>query len=69
VTKGDNHFTILGTDPQTARDSAPLRVIASVDVLGTEVAPGELGAVLPEGVAIRMPRLSVPSLPVVRLWD
>jgi hypothetical protein len=51
VTKGDNHFTILGTDPQTARDSAPLRVIASVDVLGTEAAAGELGAVLPEGVA------------------
>ncbi len=51
VTKGDNHFTILGTDPETARESAPLKVIASVDVLGTEVAPGDVGPVLPEGVA------------------
>ncbi len=51
VTKGDNHFTILGTDPETARESAPLKVIASVDVLGTEIAPGDEGPVLPEGVA------------------
>ena len=51
VTKGDNHFTIVGTDPDTARESAPLRVIASVEVLGTELAPGDQGPVLPEGVA------------------
>ncbi len=51
VTKGDNHFTILGSDPETARESTPLQVIASVDVLGTEVAPGDAGPALPEGVA------------------
>ncbi len=51
VTKGDNHFTILASDPETARDSAPLEVIASVDVLGTAVAPGDAGPALPEGVA------------------
>lgn len=51
VTKGDNHFTILGTDPETARESAPLKVIASVDVLNTGVVPGDVGLVLPEGVA------------------
>ncbi len=51
VNKGDNHFTILGTDPETARDSTPLQVIASVDVLGTEVVLGKDGPALPEGVA------------------
>ena len=51
VNKGENHFTILGTDPETARDSAPLKVIATVPILGTEIAPGDVGPALPEGVA------------------
>ncbi len=27
VSKGENHFTIMATDPETARESAPLKVI------------------------------------------
>jgi cytoskeletal protein RodZ len=50
VNKGENHFTIIGTDPETARRSEPLKVIATVPILGTEVAPGDEGPALPEGV-------------------
>ena len=32
VNKGENHFTIMGKDPETARDSSPLKVIVSVPV-------------------------------------
>lgn len=50
VNKGENHLTVTGTDPETARGSEPLKVIATVPILGTEVAPGDEGPVLPEGV-------------------
>lgn len=50
VNKGENHFTIVGKDPETARDSAPLKVIVSVPVEDTALPEGDLGPVLPEGV-------------------
>ncbi len=51
VTKGRNDFTIVGTDPETGRDSTPLQVIATVPV---EVAasPGPRATpALPAGAA------------------
>ena len=51
VNKGENHFTIVGKDPETARDSSPLQVIVSVPVEDTALPQGDLGPVLPEGVA------------------
>ena len=50
VNKGENHFTITGKDPETARDSSPLKVIVSVPVEDTSLSKGDLGPVLPEGV-------------------
>ena len=50
VNKGENHFTIIGKDPETARDSAPLKVIVSVPVEDTSLPQGDLGPALPEGV-------------------
>ena len=50
VNKGENHFTIIGKDPETARDSAPLKVIVSVPVDDTSLPDGDLGPALPEGV-------------------
>ncbi|MGD8485537.1 MAG: DUF4115 domain-containing protein [Chloroflexota bacterium] len=49
VVKGENHFTVVGKDPETARDSSPLNVIVTVPVDGT-VPDGELAPALPEGV-------------------
>ena len=51
VVKGENHFTIMGRDPETARDSVPLEVIVSVPVQDDSLPKGDLGPVLPEGVA------------------
>jgi len=45
------------------------QAVAVEAVLAANEGLADYGAVLPEGVAIRMPRLSVPSLPIVRLWD
>ena len=50
VVKGENHFTIVGKDPETARDSAPLKIIVSVPVEDAGLPVGDLGPVLPEGV-------------------
>lgn len=50
VNKGENHFTIVGKDPETARDSSPLQVIVSVPVEDAGLPQGDLGPVLPEGV-------------------
>ncbi len=50
VVKGENHFTIVGKDPETARDSSPLKVIVSVPVADAGLPEGDLGPVLPEGV-------------------
>jgi hypothetical protein len=50
VEKGENHFILSATDPETARVSDPLKVIATVPVLEVEVAPGDAGPALPEGV-------------------
>jgi hypothetical protein len=51
VNKGENHFTVVGKDPETARDSNPLKVIVSVPVEDTGLPEGDIGPVLPEGVA------------------
>jgi cytoskeletal protein RodZ len=51
VNKGENHFTIVGRDPETARDSVPLEVIVTVPVDDAGLPQGDLGPVLPEGVA------------------
>jgi len=50
VVKGENHFTITGKDPETARDSSPLKVIVSVPVEDSALPGGDLGPTLPEGV-------------------
>ena len=50
VSKGENHFTVVGKDPETARDSAPLQVIVSVPVDDSGVPEGDLAPALPEGV-------------------
>jgi hypothetical protein len=51
VSKGDNHFTLVGTDPETARDSEPLSVIVTVPIDDGSVREGDLQPVLPEGAA------------------
>ena len=51
VNKGENHFTITGQDPETARNSDPLKVIVTVPVEDDALPQGDLGPVLPEGVA------------------
>jgi Helix-turn-helix domain/RodZ C-terminal domain len=50
VNKGENHFTVVGKDPETARDSTPLQVIVSVPVDDASIPQGDLGPALPEGV-------------------
>jgi hypothetical protein len=40
----------VGKDPETARDSSPLKVIVSVPVEDASLPKGDLGPVLPEGV-------------------
>ncbi len=50
VSKGENHFTIMGRDPETARDSAPLKVIVSVPVEDGSLPQGDIAPALPEGV-------------------
>jgi len=50
VVKGENHFTVVGKDSETARDSSPLKVIVSVPVEDASLPKGDLGPVLPEGV-------------------
>ncbi len=51
VVKGENHFTVIGTDPETARDSAPLQVIVTVPVDDGSIPKGDFAPALPEGVA------------------
>jgi hypothetical protein len=51
VAKGENHFTIVGMDPETARESAPLKVIATVPILADDILRTEDAPALPEGVA------------------
>ena len=51
VNKGENHFSITGQDPETARNSDPLKVIVTVPVDDDSLPEGDLGPVLPEGVA------------------
>jgi cytoskeletal protein RodZ len=50
VTKGRNDFTIITTDPETARESEPLRIIATVPVLDIATGAGIDPPALPEGV-------------------
>jgi hypothetical protein len=50
VAKGRNDFTIITTDVETARDSEPLQVIATVPVLDLPGAVGGEIPALPEGV-------------------
>jgi transcriptional regulator with XRE-family HTH domain len=50
VTKGRNDFDIITTDGDTARDSEPLHVIATVPVLDIPSTEGDLAPALPEGV-------------------
>jgi len=50
VNKGRNDFTIITTDAETARDSEPLRVIATVPVLDVPTGSGADGPALPAGV-------------------
>ena len=49
VTKGRNDFTIITTDAETARESEPLQIIATVPVLDV-VGAGAAAPALPEGV-------------------
>jgi hypothetical protein len=50
VAKGRNDFTIITTDAETARESEPLQVIATVPVLDVPSALGDGAPALPEGV-------------------
>jgi len=50
VDKGRNDFTIITTDPETARESEPLRVIANVPVLENAIETGTDAPALPDGV-------------------
>lgn len=50
VTRGRNDFTIITTDPETARESEPLRVIATVPVLDIATGAGIDPPALPKGV-------------------
>ena len=49
VTKGRNDFTIVTTDAETARESKPLQIIATVPVLEIATGPGIDPPALPEG--------------------
>ena len=51
VVKGENHFTVVAEDPETARDSEPINVIVTVPVEDGSVPEGDLAPALPEGVA------------------
>ncbi len=50
VAKGRNDFTIITTDAETARESEPLSVIATVPVLDLPSVVGDTAPALPEGV-------------------
>lgn len=50
VGRGRNDFTIVTTDPETARESEPLQVIATVPVLDIATGAGIDPPTLPEGV-------------------
>ncbi len=50
VAKGRNDFTITTTDAETARESEPLQVIATVPVLDMPGVVGDVAPALPEGV-------------------
>jgi hypothetical protein len=50
VSKGRNDFTLVTTDAETARESEPLEVIATVPVLEMPSAVGDNAPALPEGV-------------------
>jgi hypothetical protein len=50
VSKGRNDFTIVTTDAETARESAPLQVIATVPVLEMPGSVGGETVALPQGV-------------------
>jgi len=50
VTKGRNDFTIFATDAETARQSEPLQIIATVPVLEIATGPGIDPPALPDGV-------------------
>ncbi len=50
MSKGRNDFTIVTTDPETARESEPLQVIATVPVLDIATGAGIDPPTLPEGV-------------------
>jgi cytoskeletal protein RodZ len=50
VAKGQNDFTIISTDAQTARESEPLEVMATVPFLETNVGASADGPALPAGV-------------------
>ena len=50
VVKGENHFTVVAKDPETARDSEPIDVIVTVPVEDGSIPQGDLAPLLPEGV-------------------
>jgi cytoskeletal protein RodZ len=50
VSKGQNDFTIISTDVQTARESEPLEIMATVPFLETSVGSLADGPALPAGV-------------------
>jgi cytoskeletal protein RodZ len=50
VTKGENHFSIVGKDPETGRDSSPLKVIVTVPIDDGSIPQGDFAPALPEGV-------------------
>ena len=50
VTKGQNDFTLISTDAQTARESEPLEIMATVPFLETATGAGTDGPALPAGV-------------------
>jgi hypothetical protein len=50
VSKGRNDFQVITTDAETARDSAPLHIIATVPVLENEFGASADTPALPEGI-------------------
>ena len=50
VVKGENHFTVVAKDPETARDSEPIDVIVTVPVEDGSIPQGAIAPALPEGV-------------------
>ena len=50
VVKGENHFTVMAKDPETARDSEPINVIVTVPVDDGSIPQGDIAPALPDGV-------------------